>query len=114
MACSGYRLEFRASKLDKKDGFFGKSDPFLRIRFGPLVVAESNVVLSNLNPQWNPLFLPLDAIGGSFCSSLRCTAATMLWARRVLEPLLPLCFDMSGHCCRSQQPANFRGARLGR
>ena len=52
------KMQLAAKNLDKKD-FFGKSDPFFVISKATssgkhVVVKKSEVIMSNLNPVWNP------------------------------------------------------------
>ena len=59
-------LHFAGAKLVNKDGFFGKSDPFLqvsRIREdgSSVVVWKSEVVENNLNPMWKPASIEVSA-----------------------------------------------------
>jgi len=53
-------------KLARKDGLFGKSDPFVIIKCYGKPIAFSNVVMKNLNPFWDPIILDADACGGEF------------------------------------------------
>ncbi len=50
-------MKFRATKLRNTDGWFDKSDPFLRIfKFREdntqMKVYETEVIKDNLNPSW--------------------------------------------------------------
>eukprot|EP00753_Platysulcus_tardus_P015302 PLAT4957.2.p1 GENE.PLAT4957.2~~PLAT4957.2.p1 ORF type:complete len:436 (-),score=200.57 PLAT4957.2:50-1267(-) len=58
------RMQLRAHKLDNKDGFFGKSDPFYtisRVREDGSwdKVWQSEVVMDNLSPTWKAVEIPL-------------------------------------------------------
>eukprot|EP01134_Creolimax_fragrantissima_P005940 CFRG5940T1 len=60
-------LRFHATKLDKKDKFFGKSDPFLRIfrqredgNFDS--VFKSDVLKNTLNPEWKQFQVSMQKI----------------------------------------------------
>ncbi|GAB6026835.1 Copine-8 [Chamberlinius hualienensis] len=62
------KLQFAATKLDKKD-FFSKSDPFLIIsKFNEdastVVVHKTEVIKKNLNPTWNPFEISLRVLCG--------------------------------------------------
>eukprot|EP00012_Vannella_robusta_P001989 CAMPEP_0206187122 /NCGR_PEP_ID=MMETSP0166-20121206/2813_1 /ASSEMBLY_ACC=CAM_ASM_000260 /TAXON_ID=95228 /ORGANISM="Vannella robusta, Strain DIVA3 518/3/11/1/6" /LENGTH=545 /DNA_ID=CAMNT_0053602643 /DNA_START=11 /DNA_END=1649 /DNA_ORIENTATION=+ len=59
-----YQLHCSAVKLARKDGLFGKSDPFVIIKSYGKPVGFSNVVMKNLNPFWDPIELDVDACGG--------------------------------------------------
>ena len=54
--------------MDKKDGAFGKSDPFLLIykkEGGKKVqVYKSDVIMKNLNPEFKPFELRVSDCGG--------------------------------------------------
>eukprot|EP00041_Stephanoeca_diplocostata_P031275 m.971104 g.971104 ORF g.971104 m.971104 type:complete len:571 (-) comp23926_c0_seq9:3608-5320(-) len=57
------RLQFRASKCDKKD-FFGKSDPFLTLASlmpngTHAVFHKTEVIKNNLNPTWRQFEIPV-------------------------------------------------------
>ena len=60
-------IGFSAAKLDNKDGWFGKSDPFLVIqRSRPdgsyVTVHKTEVIKNNLSPVWKPISVPLQTI----------------------------------------------------
>lgn len=55
------------SKLDNKDGWFGKSDPFFVLQKSRpdgsyVTVHKSEVVKNDLNPKWKPTKVPLQVI----------------------------------------------------
>jgi hypothetical protein len=59
------KLHCNGVKLKNKDGFFGKSDPFVVIRNAKgIAVGFSEVIDNNLNPFWRPIELDVDACGG--------------------------------------------------
>lgn len=58
---------FKAKNLENKDGFLGKSDPFLQVssraKDGSLqVIWKTEVVKNNLNPQWNKFSLRVSTL----------------------------------------------------
>jgi len=60
-------MEWCGVKLMNTDGWFGKSDPFLRflkLRDGGeyLKIHETEVVMDNLNPKWKPIKLKDDRL----------------------------------------------------
>ncbi|KNC75469.1 hypothetical protein SARC_12005, partial [Sphaeroforma arctica JP610] len=60
-------LDFKATKLDNKDGLFGKSDPFLRIsrqrENGEFdAVYKTDVIKNNLNPNWKRFTIPFQTL----------------------------------------------------
>jgi len=60
-----FKLHCNGVKLSNKDGFFGKSDPFVVIRNSKgIPVGFSEVIDNNLNPFWRPIELDVDACGG--------------------------------------------------
>jgi len=60
-----FTLHCNGIKLAKKDGLFGKSDPFVVIkRQDNVPFAYSEVVKNNLNPYWKPIVLDVAAAGG--------------------------------------------------
>ena len=59
-----FTLHCNGIKLAKKDGLFGKSDPFVVIkRQDNVPFAYSEVVDNNLNPYWKPIVLDVAAAG---------------------------------------------------
>ena len=57
-------LTLSGIKLENKDGWFGKSDPFYNLsrsnRDGTFSkVWQSEVVMDNLNPKWKPASVPV-------------------------------------------------------
>lgn len=59
-------IQWRASKLDKKD-FLGKSDPFIEVYRvnddrSRLLIYRSEVVENSLNPIWKPFTVPLQRL----------------------------------------------------
>lgn len=56
-----YFMKWRGEKLMNVDGWFDKSDPFLRFfRINPvdkswLLAHETEVIMDNLNPKWQPM-----------------------------------------------------------
>ena len=60
-----YLLHANGIKLAKKDGLFGKSDPFVIIKHQGRSIAYSDVVMKNLNPFWKPILFDLKACGGT-------------------------------------------------
>jgi hypothetical protein len=60
-------LQFKGRKLANKDGWTGKSDPFLRMsrtrEIGkPLPMFRSEVVMNNLSPNWRQIQVSLSAL----------------------------------------------------
>ena len=59
------KIHCNGVKLAKKDGLFGKSDPFVVIKNQQGVpFAFSDVVKDNLNPFWKPIEIDVEAAGG--------------------------------------------------
>jgi len=61
------QLKLSANKLDNKDGFFGKSDPFFifsRSREDGtwMPVFKSPHIMNNLNPKWQPVSIPIQSL----------------------------------------------------
>ena len=65
-----FLLHTNGIKLAKKDGLFGKSDPFVVIKHQGRPIAFSDVVMKNLNPFWKPILVDLKVCGGTqfFCN----------------------------------------------
>mgnify|MGYP005996348891 CR=1 FL=1 len=62
-----YKLHCNGVKLAKKDGLFGKSDPFVVITTSDKVpFAFSEVIKDNLNPFWKPIEIDVER-AGKFC-----------------------------------------------
>lgn len=68
--CSKFAiLKLGAYKLMNTDGWFDKSDPFLRLLkiredTTTQLVAETEVIKNNLNPSWNPFEVSLGRLCG--------------------------------------------------
>jgi hypothetical protein len=65
-----YTIYPSAQKLEKKDGLFGKSDPFFEVKFWPqgfdktITLYRSEVIKQELNPTWKPFELSVEMLGG--------------------------------------------------
>lgn len=59
-----YILHCSGIKLARKDGLFGKSDPFVLIKSYGKPIGFSNVVSKNLNPFWDPIVVDPESCGG--------------------------------------------------
>jgi len=59
-----FLLHCNGIKLARKDGLFGKSDPFVIIKSSGRAIGFSNVVMKDLNPYWEPITLDERACGG--------------------------------------------------
>ena len=60
-------MQFAGLKLANKDGWFGKSDPFVTIDRSRedgswMRVWSSPVIMDNLNPTWAPSHIPMQAL----------------------------------------------------
>ena len=62
-----FLLHCNAVKLARKDGLFGKSDPFVVIKAYGKPVGYSNVVKKDLNPTWKPIAIDAASCGGLYC-----------------------------------------------
>jgi len=61
------KLHCNGIKLARKDGLFGKSDPYVVIRNARGVgVGFSEVIANNLNPFWRPIEVDVEACGGKY------------------------------------------------
>jgi Ca2+-dependent lipid-binding protein len=59
-----FSLHCSGIKLAKKDGLFGKSDPFVVLkRQDKTAFAFSEIVMNNLNPVWKPIEVDVEAAG---------------------------------------------------
>eukprot|EP01117_Protostelium_nocturnum_P001748 TRINITY_DN1215_c0_g1_i12.p1 TRINITY_DN1215_c0_g1~~TRINITY_DN1215_c0_g1_i12.p1 ORF type:complete len:1750 (+),score=777.84 TRINITY_DN1215_c0_g1_i12:2681-7930(+) len=59
------RLQLRGRGLDRKDGPFMKSDPYLVIKQGPVELFKSEVKKRTLDPVWDEFGLDVESCGGS-------------------------------------------------
>eukprot|EP01125_Pyxidicula_operculata_P016134 TRINITY_DN5524_c0_g1_i1.p1 TRINITY_DN5524_c0_g1~~TRINITY_DN5524_c0_g1_i1.p1 ORF type:complete len:3569 (+),score=897.31 TRINITY_DN5524_c0_g1_i1:81-10787(+) len=65
-----YKITVSGSKLERKDGLLGKSDPYFIIKkqypglAKPLVLYRSEYIKDTLSPEWNSFILNMHNVGG--------------------------------------------------